>query len=230
MVNAVVEMLGKTTLEHRKAHARKGSQLGYALCLVVVVAHEDTEIVLRLNHRLEEIGMLGRRIKHLDHHEKLRSLHLVVAGTTAHLRDHEKPFEQPLDRRMHRQLGHVLIGNDRIIGHHLVENVLFAEFDPVDQRQHDNIGLVLSRRNESFAACQAHILPRSHQAHRLAMLYHKRPRHDEKDTHHTVGRKSHALAGCEGHLCKTAIIRIADAAERRRKRRTTTTIRRTILL
>ena len=66
MVNAIVEMLGKTTLEHRKAHARKGSQLGYALCLVVVIAHEDTEIVLRLNHRLEEIGMLGRRIKHLD--------------------------------------------------------------------------------------------------------------------------------------------------------------------
>lgn len=202
MVNAVIEMFGKTTFEHRKAHARKGSQLGYTLCLVVVVAHEDTEIVLRLNHRLEEVGMFGRRVEHLDHHKKLGGLHPVVADAVEHLADRKECAQKAFYRRMHRKHGDRFGRNDRVVGHHLVENVLLAEFDPMDERQHDHMRLVvLSRHHEAFAAGETHALFRRNQTHRVVSVFQpQRSRHHEKDAHHAVRGERHPFSGCKRKL------------------------------
>ena len=79
--------------------------------------------------------------------------------------------------------------------------------------------------NESF------ILFRGHQTHGIGcVLQLERPRHDEKDVHHTITREGDTFTGRVGCGCETAIARIADTAKGRRKGRTTTTIRRTILL
>ena len=78
--------------------------------------------------------MLRRGIQHLDHHEKLRSLHFVVTGALAQLRNGEQIAEQAFDRRMHRKPRHCFGRDDRIVGHHLIEDILFAELDAVNQR------------------------------------------------------------------------------------------------
>ena len=194
MIDAVVEVLGETALEDRKAHARKRGQLRHALRLVVIVAHEHAEVILRLNHRLEEISMLRRRIQHLDHHEKLRSLHFVVTGALAQLRNGEQIAEQAFDRRMHRKPRHRFGRDDRIVGHHLIEDILFAELDAVNQRKHDDMGVVLRRGDETFAPRQTYVLFRRHKPHRIPMLHHQRTRHHEKNAHHAVCGKSHPFS------------------------------------
>ena len=224
-------MLGEAAFEDRKAHARQRSQFGHTLRLVVVVADKDAEIVLGLNHRLEEIGMLGRRVKHLDHHKELRGLHPVEPDAVEHLPDCEKGTQEVLDGGMHRKRRNAFGRDHRIVRHHLVENILLAELDPVDERQYDHMGLViLSGSRKILVTRKTHALLRSDQPHRIgAVLQFERSRHDKKNTHHAVRRKGHPLSCRKGQLRKPAVGRVADTAKRRRKRRTTTTIRSTTI-
>ena len=91
--------------------------------------------------------------------------------------------------------------------------------------------IVLCRDDVTLAAGQTDTLFRGHQTHGIGcVLQLERPRHDEKDVHHTITREGDTFTGRVGCGCETAIARIADAAKGRRKGRTTTTIRRTILL
>ena len=168
MVDTVVEMLGEPAFEDRKAHSGQSGEFSHALGPVVIVADEDAEVVPGLHHGLEEIGMFGRGVEQLDHHEEFGSLHAVIADAIGHLRDHETRGDQLLDKGVHREHGERLDGDLRIVIRtfvEVVEQVLTAELDPEDEREYDDPGIgILGRSEERFVPVEADALFRGSEA------------------------------------------------------------------
>lgn len=194
MVDAVVEMLGKAPLEDRKAHSRKRGNVGNTLCPLVVVEDKGPEVILRLNHPLEEIGLLGRRIEHLEKHEELGHLQTMEPFAGLELRNIEHIGQQSLDSRMERQYGHGIGWNFGTISRLGAEDIGVADFGTEFERKDDDLSLLMGRHHILFTARQAGTLLRGHEFRPLRLADVQRTGAHKKNPDHAARREGDTFA------------------------------------